>query len=208
MLEKRALYYAARMVSAQKKVVTGSTAYKDLQQAHTVWIVLVPETYALVNHRVSFGIKCTSDVRGFTGRQKQAVADAEANMDLIRAAFLYIDKTVLETRIVKDGIDEAVEFVSLMFAKALDSERMRTKYIEFWDAEAEKEVGNMVAHLNEMQHERAAGRAEGRTEGIIKSGRRHGFSNEVIIEDIVAEVGCSLQNAKDALKNFDMHVQV
>lgn len=116
---------------------------------------------------------------------------------------------------MKDGIDEAVEFVSLMFAKALDSERMRTKYIKFWDAEAEKEVGDMVAHLNEMQHERAAGRAEGRmegraegrTEGIIKSGRRHGFSNEVIIEDIVAEVGCSLQNAKDALKNYDMHVQ-
>ena len=70
----------------------------------------------------------------------------------------------------------------------------------------------MVTHLNEMQRERAKGRAEGRTEGrtegIIKSGRRHGFSNEVIIEDIMAETGCSLQNAKEVLKHFDLYAQV
>ena len=212
LLEKRVLYYAARMVSAQKKIITDSTVYQDLQQAHTVWIVLAPETYELVNQRIGFGIKCISDIQGYTDRQKQAVAEAESKIDLMRATFLYIDKSILRTRIVKGGIDEAVEFVSLMFAKALNSERMREKYINFWDAEVEREVDSMVTHLNEMQRERAKGRAEGRTEGrtegIIKSGRRHGFSNEVIIEDIMAETGCSLQNAKEVLKHFDLYAQV
>mgnify|MGYP001028722425 FL=1 len=46
-------------------------------------------------------------------------------------------------------------------------------------------------------------RREGRAEGIIKSGRRHLFSDAVIIEDIMAETGCNYADAKKALEDYD-----
>lgn len=47
------------------------------------------------------------------------------------------------------------------------------------------------------------GRAEGRAEGIIKSGRRHGFSDDIIIEDIMAELRYDLAYARKVMENYD-----
>ncbi|MDE7312420.1 MAG: hypothetical protein K2N87_12505 [Eubacterium sp.] len=46
-------------------------------------------------------------------------------------------------------------------------------------------------------------RREGRAEGIIKSGRRHKFSDEVIIEDIMAETGCGAAEARKMLQRYE-----
>ena len=37
---------------------------------------------------------------------------------------------------------------------------------------------------------------------IIRSGRRHLFSDEVIIGDIIAETGCSYDSAKKELEKY------
>ena len=50
---------------------------------------------------------------------------------------------------------------------------------------------------------RIEGRIEGKAEGIIQSGRRHRFSDEVIVEDIVAETGCDHAQAQKILQNYD-----
>lgn len=47
------------------------------------------------------------------------------------------------------------------------------------------------------------GRKEGLAEGIIKSGRRHLYSNDVILEDIVAETGFDYSSARKVLEDFD-----
>lgn len=67
----------------------------------------------------------------------------------------------------------------------------------------EWEVEYMSLQAFEMDIRRE-GRAEGRAEGIIKSGRRHAFSDEVILEDIMAETGYDYAEAKKALENYDM----
>lgn len=66
----------------------------------------------------------------------------------------------------------------------------------------EWEVEYMTWQAFEMDARRE-GRAEGRAEGIIKSGRRHLFSDAVIIEDIMAETGCNYADAKKALEDYD-----
>ena len=50
---------------------------------------------------------------------------------------------------------------------------------------------------------RAEGIQQGRVKGIIKSGRRHFFSDEVIIEDLMAELGCAYVEAVELLEEFD-----
>ena len=55
---------------------------------------------------------------------------------------------------------------------------------------------------------RIEGRIEGKAEGIIQSGRRHRFSDEVIVEDIVAETGCGHAQAQKILQNYDKKREV
>ena len=50
---------------------------------------------------------------------------------------------------------------------------------------------------------RREGRIEGRAEGIIRSGRRHKLSDEVIVEDIAAETGCEIVQAQKILQEYD-----
>ncbi|MCI9613442.1 MAG: hypothetical protein HFH33_15775 [Eubacterium sp.] len=46
-------------------------------------------------------------------------------------------------------------------------------------------------------------RREGRAEGIIRSGRRHSLSDEMIVEDIAAETGCEIVQAQKILQEYD-----
>ncbi len=87
------------------------------------------------------------------------------------------------------GIDEAVE-------KAKAHKEWEVEYMT-WQAY------EMDARREGMEEGRREGRAEGRAEGIIKSGRRHSFSNDVIIEDIMAETGCDYAQAKEMLDSYD-----
>ena len=66
------------------------------------------------------------------------LSDLENTADLMRIVFLYIDRSILQSKLVKDGYDAAIEYVSLMFAGALQDIRMKTKYINFWDSGLEK----------------------------------------------------------------------
>ena len=50
---------------------------------------------------------------------------------------------------------------------------------------------------------RREGRIEGRAEGLIRSGRRHRLSDEVIVEDIAAETGCEIVQAQKILQEYD-----
>ncbi len=43
----------------------------------------------------------------------------------------------------------------------------------------------------------------GTARGIINTGRRHAFSDQIIIEDIAAQTGCSFQDAKKILYDYN-----
>ena len=65
----------------------------------------------------------------------------------------------------------------------------------------EWEVEYMTWQAFEMDAKRE-GRAEGRAEGIISIGRRHGFDDNTIIEDMMSETGCSRAEAQKLLENY------
>ena len=69
-------------------------------------------------------------------------------------------------------------------------------------AHKEWEVEYMTWKAYEMDARRE-GRIEGRAEGIIRSGRRHRLSDEVIVEDIAAETGCEIVQAQKILQEYD-----
>ncbi len=210
-LGKRAVYYSSRLISAQKKSIGKKTVYYSLQQVYTVWITLVPHTYDLVNQKAAFRLQCDSP--GFDSSQMDEVKDLEEKMDLIRIVFLFVDKDVLENKYVHEGMDSAVEFVSLLFAKLLRDTRM-AKYVSVWDKNLEKEVISMSARMLELEEERREareegweegrkeGREEGREEGIIKCGRKHSLSDEDIIGDLMTEAGYSYENARKVLDRY------
>ena len=47
------------------------------------------------------------------------------------------------------------------------------------------------------------GEARGEARGIISNGRRHAFSDSMIIEHIAAQTGCSQKEAEQILRDFD-----
>lgn len=67
----------------------------------------------------------------------------------------------------------------------------------------------IVSMFEARAEKRGAARGEARSEargearGIIKNGRRHSFSDDIIIQDLEAQIGCSFQDAQKILYEFD-----
>ncbi len=191
-LVKRADFYAARMLSSQKGIVTDDTIYEDLQPVYTIWVTLVPKSFPLAGRKA--GLRMALDEQTVLQLQgssqvSRELSDLENTADLMRIVFLYIDRSILRSKQVKDGYDAAIEYVSLMFAGALQDIRMKTKYINFWDSGLEKEVLAMNSGLTNLERGRMEGKAEGKAEGIIEG--------IIILIDSLIECGMNISNAVD-----------
>ena len=95
-------------------------------------------------------------------------------------------------------------FLDYLHGRVSDNGLVREIEQEVEKARAHKEweVEYMTWKAYEMDARRE-GRAEGRAEGIIKSGRRHKLGDEEIAEDLMAETGCGLAEAKKMLRQYD-----
>ena len=101
----------------------------------------------------------------------------------------------------REGLDEDfIAFLDYLHGKINKNELVEEieKAVEKARMHKEWEVEYMTWQAFEMDAKR-----EGRAEGIIKSGRRHGFSDDIIIEDIMAELRCDLAYAKKVMENYD-----
>lgn len=194
-LVRRADFYAARMLSSQKGTVTEDTVYEDLQPVYTIWVTLVPKSFPLAGRkaglRMALDEQTAQQLQSCGSRAARELSDLENSADLMRIVFLYIDKSILESKMVKDGYDAAVEYVSLMFAGALQDSRMKTKYVSFWDSGLEKEVLAMNSGLTNLERGRLEGRAEGKAEGKAE-GIIEGI---VILIESLLECGMNISNA-------------
>ncbi len=201
-LVKRAGFYAARMLSSQKGAVTDDTIYEDLQPVYTVWVTLVPKSFPLAGRRAGLRMALDEQTReqpAGSSRASRELAELENTADLMRIVFLYIDRSILETKLVKDGHDEAVEYVSLMFAGGLQDIRMKTKYVSFWDPGLEREVLAMNSGLTNLERGRMEGKAEGilegKAEGILEGKAEGILEGIVILIDSLLECGINISNA-------------
>lgn len=101
----------------------------------------------------------------------------------------------------REGLDDDFNaFLDYLHGKMSGNELVGEieKAVEKARMHKEWEVEYMTWQAFEMDAKR-----EGRAEGIIKSGRRHLLSDDVIIEDIMAEMDCNFASAKKMLEKYD-----
>ena len=113
----------------------------------------------------------------------------------------------------REGLSEDLcAFLDYLHGRVTENGLVRELEEEVEKARAHKEweVEYMTWKAYEMDARREGriegrreGRIEGRAEGIIRSGRRHRLSDEVIVEDIAAETGCEIAQAQKILQDFD-----
>jgi len=93
------------------------------------------------------------------------------------------------------GLDAAVD-------RAIDEMPEEFEIREFITANRAEVKDMCMTEYNEAEVMEMM-KEEGRVEGIITIGRRHMFSEEVIIEDIMEETGCGYEEARRILETYD-----
>lgn len=127
------------------------------------------------------------------------VGRMNAVTDLLNIYFVCIDKSILESKTVKNGLEPVVEYVSLLFAGQFGDSRLM-KYDTKFDtviAKYGEELKTMSGYYSEVEEivarevEAAAarGRADGKDMGIalgkIETLVEEGYSDEEIIVRLV-----------------------
>lgn len=164
-LSKRGLYYCSRMISDQLPVITKSTNYDQLEPVYSIWITLVSHSDNLANKVLKYKINNMSskevDVNSKSVRKMDTVTE------LLNLYFICIDKDILSKKIIGDGLEAVVEFISLMFAGRFEDKRFKKHGIEFdlMNSKNKKEMEDMAAYFSEVAEERAEAREEGYEEG-------------------------------------------
>jgi hypothetical protein len=72
--------------------------------------------------------------------------------ELLNLYFICIDKDILSKKIVQDGMDSVVEFISLMFTGKFRDKRFKKHGIEFdlMDNKDKKEMEDMAVYFSEV----------------------------------------------------------
>ena len=73
--------------------------------------------------------------------------------ELLNLYFICIDKDILSKKIVQDGMDSVVEFISLMFTGKFRDKRFKKHGIEFdlMDNKDKKEMEDMAVYFQRLQ---------------------------------------------------------
>ena len=182
-LMKRAVYYAARMLSRQKGTVFTGSDYGKLQKVYTIWICLDPPKTK------------QNTITVFSMEPEQLVGNAEygkINYDMATVIMVCLGET---ERKKKDILRLLRILLSPEILPELKKQVLQEEYGIPMTIEMEKEAENMcnIGRGIAVKYEEKGlekGRAEGRTEGlysVVKRMLKRGRS----VQDIVADTGVS-----------------
>ena len=221
-LPKRGIYYCSRMLSRQL-TSSNDADYGALKPVYSIWIIVndIPEALKYSRYEVSLsGMSSLQDASAdYSAEQKakydRAVRKLDSQIDLIHLCLVFLSEDF--TDMGEEG-DALIRYVQSIFIKkagdpeynpyAEYSQSIKKEaddimtIIDMFEARAEKRGEARGEAIGEARGE-ARGVAIGEARGIINNGRRHSFSNDIIIEDIIAQIGCSLQDAEKLLREFD-----
>ncbi len=199
---KRGIYYCSRMISRQLTNLRDAD-YGSLRPVYSVWIIIndIPEALQYSRYEVSLSGKSSLEKESANYGTKQkacydhAVQTLDSQIDLMHLSLVFLAEDFSN---VGEGGDALIRYIQSIFIKKAGDPKFNpyAKYSDCIKREAEE-----VMTIADMFEKR--GQKIGEARGIIKSGRRHSFSDAVIIEDITVQLGCTVQEAEKLLHDFD-----
>jgi len=221
-LPKRGIYYCSRMLSRQLTNLDDAD-YRALKPVYSVWIIVndIPEALKYSRYEVSLlGTSSLKDAaESYNTEQKtkydRAVRKLDSQIDLIHLCLIFLSEDFAD---LGGAGDELIRYVQSVFIKKVgdpdynpyadysqsiqkEADEIMT-IVGMFEARAEKR-GMKIGEARGEAIGEARGEAIGEARGIINNGRRHSFSDDIIIEDIAAQTGCSFQDAEKILHDFD-----
>lgn len=209
-VSKRGIYYCSRMISRQLTNVEDAD-YSALKPVYSVWIILNNIPQALRYSRYEVVLKGTSSLeqesQNFNHVQKagfeRAVKKLDSQIDLIHLCLIFLAEDFSD---LGEAGDALIRYMQSVFIKKVANPDYNpyAEYSKSVQKEAE-EVMTIAAMFEARGEVRGEERGEirGEARGIIKMGRRHCLSDAVILEDLVSQTGCSMQEAEKFLRDFD-----
>lgn len=197
-LVKRGIYYCSRMISRQLTNLTDAD-YGVLRPVYSVWIIINDIPKALQYSRYDVSLKGTGSLAqespGYGKRQKagfdREIEKLESQAGLMHVCLVFLSEDFLEMG--EEG-DALIRYIQSVFVKRA-GDPAYNPYAEYSRSIAREAEDSMT--IMGMFEKR------GEARGIISNGRRHAFSDAVIIEDIAALTGCSQKEAEQILRDFD-----
>ncbi len=201
-LVKRGIYYCSRMISRQLTNLTDAD-YGVLRPVYSVWIIINDIPKALQYSRYDVSLKGTGSLAqespGYEKRQKagfdREIEKLESQAGLMHVCLVFLSEDFLEMG--EEG-DALIRYIQSVFVKRA-GDPAYNPYAEYSRSIAREAEDSMT--IMGMFEKR--GEARGEARGIISNGRRHAFSDAMIIEDIAALTGCSQKEAEQILRDFD-----
>jgi len=158
-VEKRGIYYIARIISSQIERVTEGTSYAGIQKVYSIWICLGKDIPVKEQQTITRFHLIKEDLVG-------EVNVKEENFDLLELIVIHLGDKETEDKLL--GM-----LTTLLWEKLSARERMRKLEKEYgipMEREVVEEVGSMCSYSAAIkEREREEGKVEGRTEGIAKA---------------------------------------
>lgn len=176
--------------------------YGALKPVYSVWIIIndIPEALQYSRYEVSLtGMSSLKEeAASYSTEHKmkyeRAVKQLDNQIDMMHLCLIFLSEDF--TDLGETG-DTLVRYIQSVFVKKVGDVKYNP-YAEY-SKSIKKEADEIMTVMRMFE-------ARGEARGIIKSGRHHGFSDAVVIEDIVVQTGCSLQEAEKILHDFDLNI--
>ena len=209
-LTYRGLYYGSRLISDQIAKVNEDTNYGVLVPVYSIWITLVGKTTDAANSVLRYQLRNTGS--SIKERENSFIGRMDKVTDLLNIYLICIDKSILETKEVEDGLDDAVEFISLLFAGKFNDNRMDSHDIKFQNVVKTygEEIKSMAKYYSDVDRMvmageargRAEGRAEGEVFGVIRAFLNLGYDKSEIISTVAKEFSLTSDAAANYLTEY------
>lgn len=213
-LTYRGLYYGSRLISDQLPKINKDTDYGILVPVYSIWITLVGENTDAANKVLRYQLCNTS---GFMVQKTNSfIGRMDAVTGLLHMYLICIDKTILKSKDVKEGLDSVVEFISLLFAGKFNDSRMKAHDIKFRGVVDKhgKELENMAGYYSEVEDMvraeraigeaagKAIGEATGKAIGIIEMAVEYHEDKNITIKRLAGKLDLTLKEAEEIYDKY------
>ncbi len=206
----RGLYYGSRLINEQISNITKNTDYSTLIPVYSIWITLVGKTTDAANKILSYSLKNTS--YNHAASPGSFIDRMDAVTDLLNIYLVCIDKSILGSKEVEDGLEPVVEFVSLLFSGQFDDCRLKKHDIGFQKVTDKygEELESMARYYSEVEEivakeasfAASEGETRGEAKGLIKMALEFGKDRGFIIESLTRNLNVTTQKAEEYYKMF------
>ena len=227
-LLKRGIYYCSRMISRQL-TNTQTADYGALKPVYSVWIIINDIPKALQYSRYEVSLKGSGSLTNAAYAQKRkksyhnALSRLDSQIDMIHLCLIFLAEDFMDLDETDDALIRYIQSIFIRksadahynpyadYSKSIQKEADHIMTImDMFEARGEKRgiekgIEKGIERGIEKGIEKGIERGVelGTARGIINTGRRHAFSDQIIIEDIAAQTGCSFQDAKKILYDYD-----